>query len=146
MKHERPDHTLQPTALVHEVYLRLVDAERVKWRGRSEFLSLAAQQIRKVLVDHARRHKTAKRGGGVRRIEFEGEFHGAASGDIDMAALDDALIELAQRSDRQARVVEMRFFAGMSVEQVAELLGASARTIKGDWRAARAWLAGQMRE
>ncbi len=145
LKRERPDHTLQPTALVHEAYLRLVDAEHIEWRGRSEFLALAAQQIRKVLVDHARRHKTVKRGGGARKIEFNEELHGVSSGDLDMIALDEALSELARRSERQSRVVQLRFFAGMSVEQVAELLGVSARTIKGDWRAARAWLAGRMR-
>lgn len=146
MKHERTDHTLQPTALVHEAYLRLVDAEHIEWRGRSKFLALAAQQIRRVLVDHARGHKAVKRGGGVGKIAYDERLHAASGDDVDLIGLDDALNELAMRSERQARVVELRFFAGMTVEQAAELLEVSPRTVKGDWRAARAWLAGQMGE
>ncbi len=146
MQHECLDHTWQPTALVHEVYLRLVDAKNIDWRDRSQFLALAARQIRKILIDHARRRNAAKRGANAERIPFNEELHAAPTTDIDVVALNDALDELAKRSPRQAQVVEYRFFAGMTVEEVAEVLGVSQRTIKGDWRAAKAWLAGQMRD
>lgn len=146
MKHERLDHTLQPTALVHEAYLRLVNSDRIEWRGRSEFLALAAQQIRRVLVDHARGRNRTKRGGGTEMVVFDEKLHEVPSENLDMVALDDALTELGKRSIRQARVVELRFFAGMGVEQVAEHLGVSPRTVRGDWRTARAWLAGQLRD
>lgn len=146
MKHERLDHTLQPTALVHEAYLRLAGSENIEWRGRSEFFALAARQIRRVLVDHARRRNTSKRGGrDGSKITFEEAIHAGGPASGDMVVLDDALAELGNRSQRQARVVELRFFSGMTFEELAETLRVSVTTVKGDWRAARAWLARQMK-
>jgi RNA polymerase sigma factor (TIGR02999 family) len=146
MKKERPDHTLQPTALVHEAYLRIVDAKHIEWRGRSEFFALAAQQIRRVLLDHVRGHETQKRGSGAKKVTYDEHLHACLGDGVDYISLDDALTELARRSERQARVIELRFFAGMSVEDTAEVVGVSPRTVKADWRAARMWLAKVMRE
>ena len=140
MESEPSNHTLQPTALVHEAYLRLVDMTKIDWRGRAQFMALAARQIRKILVDHVRRRKARKRGAGHQRVVFEESLHAKAERDPDILALDDALIELAKRSERQSQVVELRFFAGMRIEEVAEVLGVSAGTVNGDWRTARAWL------
>jgi len=143
LRHERAGHTLQPTALVHEVFLKLVDVENIEWQGKAQFLALAARQIRKILIDHARRHRAAKRGAGARRVELQPDV-AAPEIDVDLLALDDALAALADRSPRQSQVVELRYFGGMSVEEVAEVLGVSPRTVKGDWRAARAWLRQRM--
>ncbi len=143
LRRERPGHTLQPTALVHEAYLRLVDQTRVGWRGRTHFFAVGARMMRRLLVDHARRRKRAKRGGERLRVTFDevatpGGGHGLDP--TELLALDDALEELARRDARQARVVELRFFAGLKVDEVADLLGVSPRTVKGEWAHAKAWL------
>jgi RNA polymerase sigma factor (TIGR02999 family) len=144
LRSERTNHTLQPTALVHEAYLRLIEADRITWRGRAQFLALAASQIRKVLVDHARRKRAGKRGGDARNLVLDDGTPGGEAPDPDLIALDEALGALAGRSERQSRVVELRFFAGMTVPEVAEVLEVSPTTVKNDWRAARAWLRQRM--
>jgi RNA polymerase sigma-70 factor (ECF subfamily) len=139
LRRERPDHTLQPTALVHEAFLKLVDQRRAAWKDRAHFFAVAAQALRRVLIDHARRKMAAKRvpPAGSMAIEDPGSD---AADPLNLLALDEALEQLAQRSARQARVVELRFFGGMSVEEAAEVLGVAAPTVKADWRVARAWL------
>ena len=140
LRHERADHTLQPTALVHEAYLRMVDQTSVTWQNRSHFFGIAAQAIRRILVDHARARHALKRGGHRLRLTLNEEVAGGADSELDLLAIDDALHKLKELSERQCRIVELRFFSGLSVEEVADLLGVSARTVKGDWRVARAWL------
>ncbi len=140
LRHERTDPTLQPTALVHEAFLRLVENDGITWRGQAQFMALAASQIRRVLVDHARRHGAEKRGGGARKLVLDDRTPSPDAPDLDLLALDEALEALAGRSERQSRVVELRFFAGMSVPEVADVLDVSPTTVKDDWRAARAWL------
>lgn len=141
-RHVRSDHTLQPTALVHEAYLR-VSAGDIAWKDRSHFLAVAAKAMRYVLADHARRHRTEKRGGAAdawQRVTLCGI--GSDGGDriIDALDLEAALSELGEVNERLARIVELRFFAGLTVEEVAELLALAPRTIELDWRTARAWL------
>jgi RNA polymerase sigma-70 factor, ECF subfamily len=140
LRHERPNHTLQPTALVHEAYLRLIDQTRVDWQGRTHFFAVGAQAIRRILVDHARQRKRQKRGGGAGRVTLDEAVALAPQRDEEILALDEAMEKLGKLDSRQAEVVEMRFFAGMSVEEVAEVLGVSKRTVEGDWTMARAWL------
>jgi len=140
---ERRDHTLQPTALVHEAYLRLVDQERVAWRGRTHFLAVGAQAMRRLLVDHARGRKRIKRGGHWRRVTLDDRAEllaGRAVGPADILALEAALEKLADLDPTQVRVVELRFFGGLKVGEVAEILGVSKRTVEGHWTHARAWL------
>jgi RNA polymerase sigma factor (TIGR02999 family) len=146
MARERRDHTLQSTALVNEAFVRLVGRETVGFAGRTHFFATAAKVMRHILVDHARAHRAEKRGGDRGRISLTGfAEEGAAAPPgadaVDVLALDEALNELAVLSQRQAQVVELRFFGGMDVEQTAAALGVSERTVKGDWRVARAWLA-----
>lgn len=136
---ERSDHTLQPTALVHEAYLKLVGQKDANWKGRAHFFAVAAQAIRRILIDHARKHGAAKRGAG-HRVTLSVVEDVPKTAEVDLVALDDALNLLAAQSERQARVVELRFFGGLSVEQVAQILEVSPGTVKGDWRFARAWL------
>lgn len=140
LAHERPDHTLQPTALANEAYLKLVDQTRAQWKDRAHFLAVAAQAIRRILIDHARRHRAAKRDGGKRLTLSFADDLARRPAEIDLLELEDALDRLAALSERQAKVVEFRFFAGLDVEETAEALGVSPRTVKGDWRVARAWL------
>lgn len=141
LQRERPDHTLQATALVHEAYLRLVDQTRVEWQGRAHFFAIAAEVIRRVLVDHARSHRALKRGGAAQRLTlFESAVLGEGPDGVELLTLDEALRELATHSERQARVVELRFFGGLSVEETAAVLDVSPRTVKDDWRFARALL------
>jgi RNA polymerase sigma-70 factor (ECF subfamily) len=137
---ERAGHTLQPTALAHEAYLKLVDQSRVQWRGREHFLAVASTFIRRILVDHARSYKAAKRGAGHRVGLDASETLVPAEDGVDLIDVDEALIELARLSERQARVVELRFFAGLDVAQTAAVLDVAERTVKGDWAVARAWL------
>lgn len=139
LRRERADHTLQPTALAHEAYLRLVNDDGVPWQDRAHFLAIAARAIRRILVEHARSRGRLKRGGGWRRVTLQ-DFDVMPAGSVDAAALDDALTALAAMSERQAKVVELRFFGGLSIDQAAHVLGVSARTVEGDWRVARAWL------
>ncbi len=137
---ERPDHTLDPTALVHEAFMKLIDQNRVDWKGRAHFFAVAAQAMRRILVDHARHHSRLKRGGDRQRVSLDEQLAPGEQRTEDLVALDDALEQLAQLDSRQARIVELRFFAGLTVEEVAETLGVSKRTIEGDWTMARAWL------
>jgi RNA polymerase sigma factor (TIGR02999 family) len=142
MSREDVAHTLQPTAVVHEAYLRLVDQGRVGWKGKTHFFAVGARVMRRVLVDHARRRGALKRGGELRRVTLSGaaEPLTQALAPEELLALDEALDRLAALDPRAARAVTLRFFGGLTVEQVAEALGVSKRTAEGDWRHARAWL------
>ena len=137
---EHRNHTLQTTALVHEAYLKLVDDTRVTGRGRAYFFAAAGRAMRQVLVDHARRRATAKRGGGVEPVSLEESRIAVDEFAVELLDLDRALDQLSHLNPRHARVVECRFFAGLSVEETAEALDVSARTVKSDWALARAWL------
>lgn len=140
LQRERSDHTLQATALVHEVYVRLVRQEDVEWKNRAHFFAVAAQAIRRILVDHARRHHRLKRGGDRQRVRLELDAALTQERDLDLLALDEALDRLAHLSERQSRIVELRFFGGIGLKEIAEVLGVSPRTVDGDWSMARAWL------
>ena len=141
MQQERQSHTLQPTALVNEAYLKLVDQSQVNWRNRAHFFAVAAEVIRRILVDHARQRSAAKRGGGRPHFPLDVADPGdTATGQVDLLALDDALTHLGELSERQRRVVELRFFGGLSVQETAHVLDVSEATIKNDWRVAKAWL------
>jgi RNA polymerase sigma-70 factor, ECF subfamily len=140
LKRERPGHTLQPTALVNEAYLRLIDVRRVDWKNRTHFLAMSARLMRRVLVDFARSRQYQKRGGGVMRVSLD-EAHGVSTErGQDLVALDEALSALSAIDERKARVIEMRFFGGLTVEETAEVLDVSRDTVLRDWRLARAWL------
>jgi RNA polymerase sigma factor (TIGR02999 family) len=138
MSKERRDHTLQPTALVHEAYLRLIDSTGIDWKGRAHFFAVAALQMRRVLVEHARARRAKKRGG--TRVTLDEAIAPAPDDVLDVLALDEALTRLAGRSERQCRVVELRFFAGLSVKETAFVMGISETTVKEQWRLARARL------
>ena len=141
MHKERMDHTLQATALVHEAYLRLVDGEEIDWQGRAHFFALAATTLRRVLVDHARGKGTRKRGGDAERIDLEkAETITLQEDPLDLLGLHDAIEKLAETHPRQAKVVDMRFFGGMGVAEVAHALGVGKDSVKADWKAARTWL------
>ncbi len=140
LRRERPGHTLQPTALVHEAYLRLVDQDRVDWQGRTHFLAVGAHMMRRLLIDHARGRGRVRRGGDRQRLTLDDEMAAVAGQDVDLLALHEALETLAELDERQARIVELRFFAGLRVDEVAQVLGVSRRTVEGDWTHARAWL------
>ena len=137
---ERVGHTLQPTALVHEVYMRLVDQRNVDWRNRAHFFGAAAQVMRRILVDHARRHATTKRGDGVQRVSMDEATELAAPDGISVLALDQALDRLAAMDQDLARMVELRAFAGMTIEEAACVLNISPSTAKREWRTAKVWL------
>jgi len=137
---ERAGHTLQPTALVNEAWVRLIDAREIGAEGRGQFLGIAAKVMRRILVEHARARLRLKRGGGWRRIELEAESAGDAASEEQVLAVDGVLEELAGLSARQAQVVELRFFSGLSVEETALATGLSTRTVEREWRFARAWL------
>ena len=139
MRRERPGHSLQTTALVHEAYMRLVDYKRMQWQNRAHFFAVSSQLMRRILVDHARRHNL-KRGGGVLHVSLEQAAVLVADEDTDLVALDDAMNALARIDPRKVQVVEMRFFGGLSVEEIAEVLKVSTVTVKRDWRTARTWL------
>ena len=140
MAHESAGHTLQTTALVHEAYLRLVDQRGARWESRTQFFAVAAQLMRRVLVDHARAHGAAKRGGAAVAAPLEHDTAPAPEPDVDVVALDEALTRLAALDPRHARVVELRYFAGLGIEDAAEALGVSRATVNRDWQMARAWL------
>lgn len=135
-----PGQTLQATALVHEAYLKLVDQKRAQWQDRAHFFAVAAQAIRRILVDHARGHGRAKRGGGRAKLTLNEELAATYDDVVDVVALDEALTRLAQSHPQHARVTEMRFFAGLTIEESAAVLGMSSRTVDRHWRYARAWL------
>jgi RNA polymerase sigma factor (TIGR02999 family) len=142
MSRERPGHTLQPTALVHEAYMKLVDQSRVNWRGRTHFFAIGAQAMRRILIDYARGHSREKRGGEWQRVTLSAPLKSNESGLdlVELLNLDRALAKLAGLDERQAKIVELRFFAGLKMSEVAEVLGVSKRTVEDDWVHARAWL------
>ena len=145
MRAESSEHSLQPTALVHEAYLRLIDVARASCEDRTHFVALAAALMRRILVDHARSRNRFKRGGKVSRIPLDDDTPAATEADWDLIALDEALTRLAELSPQQARVVELRFFGGLSIEETADALHISPATVKRNWTAARAWLYSQIR-
>ena len=141
---ERASHTLQTTALVNEAYLRLVNSRRVNWQNRAHFFAISAQIMRRILVDHARARGYQKRGGGVPKVTLDEALVGPEERGRDLVALDDALTALAEVDLRKSKVVELRFFGGLSVEEAAEVLKVSPETVMRDWRLAKAWLAREM--
>ena len=141
LRRERIGHTLQATALINEAYLKLIDQREVNWQNRAHFFGIAAQAMRRILVDHARSRHRNKRGGDAETLPLEAaEFAASGEGSVDLIALDEALTRLARLDERQSRIVELRFFSGMSVEETAEALGVSPATVKNEWRTAKAWL------
>src|SRR5438128_2083321 len=140
LRHERAGHTLQTTALIHEAYLRLIDQKNVHWQNRAHFFGIAAQLMRRILVDHARTRKRAKRGGSDIRVPLEDAMAIARAPQLDVVALDEALNRLAEIDEQQGKIVELRFFSGLTVEETAEVLGISPATVKRDWSMAKAWL------
>jgi RNA polymerase sigma factor (TIGR02999 family) len=140
MRRERPSHTLQPTALVHEAYVRLVGQRNPAWRNRAQFFAVAAQMMRRILVDWARAHATAKRSGRWSRVALDPDVAVTAPPDVNVIDLDAALTELASLDPRKGRIAELRFFAGLSLEEAGEVLQVSAKTVERDWQVARAWL------
>jgi len=146
MRQERPDHTLQPTALVNEAYLRLIDVNRVEWRNRAHFLALAAQMMRRILVESARNRHRQKRGGGRVRESIDDIEDLPQPAERDVIALSDALSRLAAFDARMSQVVELRFFGGLSVEETAEVLTVSPETVMRDWKTAKAWLLRELRQ
>jgi RNA polymerase sigma-70 factor (ECF subfamily) len=145
LRRERVGHTLQPTALVHEAYMRLVDQTQVQWQNRAHFFGVAAQMMRRILVDHARAHEAEKRGGEFQKLSLDENIDVSGERDVNLVALDDALNLLAEIDPQKMKVVELRFFGGLSVEETAEVLGVSAPTVKRQWRMAKAWLYGQVK-
>ena len=145
LRRERRDHTLQTTALVHEAYLRLADQREVRWKNREQFLGVAAQLMRRILVDHSRSRDAQKRGKGFERVFLE-EAAGVSKGKAtDVVALDEALTRLAEFDPQQSRLVELRFFGGLSIEEAAGVLGVSRTTVKRSWNLSKAWLARELR-
>ncbi len=140
LRRERPDHTLQPTALVHEAFLKLVDQRAVRWQNRAHFFGIAAQAMRRILVDHARAHAADKRGAGERAVSLDEVSVAIGAPDIDVLALDEALTRLAALDLQQSRVVELRFFGGLTLEETAQVLNISPATVGREWTLAKAWL------
>jgi RNA polymerase sigma factor (TIGR02999 family) len=140
LKSERRGHTLQPTALVHEAFLKLVDQQNANFQSRGHFMAIAAMVMRRILVSHAEKRAAAKRGGGAARVPLDEELGSSGERNIDLIAMDEALNKLADRDPRKAKVVEQRFFAGIEMSQIAENLGVSLSTVKRDWEYARTWL------
>ncbi|HEX5230348.1 MAG TPA: sigma-70 family RNA polymerase sigma factor [Bryobacteraceae bacterium] len=140
LRRERQHHTLQSTALVNEAFLRLVNQQHVQWRNRAHFYGIAAQMIRRILVDYARSQHAEKRGAGAVKLELDEAIAAVAQADLDLLGLNDALEKLAGFDERQSKIVELRFFAGLSVEETAEVLQLSPATVKREWQTARAWL------
>lgn len=145
MRHERPGHTLQTTALVHEAYLKLVDQHSANWQSRAHFFGIAAQVMRRVLIDHARGHIREKRGGGREAVPLEEAVIFSKERAEEFLELDRALAALATVDARQANIVELRYFGGLTVEETAEVLGISPKTVKRDWKVAKAWLHGELK-
>ncbi len=144
LRRERSDHTLQPTALVHEAYLKLIDITQVSWQNRAHFLGVAANQMRRILVDYARQHNAEKRGGEFHIFTLNEQIDQAVEQPAELIALDDALNELAQMDPVKAKIVELRYFGGLSVEETAEVLGVATITVKRHWRMTKAWLYGKL--
>ena len=145
LRRHRPDPTLQATVLVHEAYLRLVGQAPVRWQGRAQFFGLTAHLMRQIIIDHARQHLAAKRGGAACALPLDAAAEWSAEGTADLLALDDALRRLETVDPQQSRIVELRFFGGMTGEEIAECLDISPRTVDREWRAARAWLHSQVK-
>jgi len=146
LRRERPDHTLQPTALVNEAYLRMVDQTHANWQNRAHFFGVAAQMMRRILVDHARAHAAEKRGHDFQKLSLDENIDKAVERSEELVALDDALNNLVKIDEQKARIVELRYFGGLSVEETAEILGVTPITIKRHWRMTKAWLFGQMQK
>jgi RNA polymerase sigma factor (TIGR02999 family) len=146
MRGEAENNTLQPTALVHEAYLKLVDQSRVDWKGRTHFVAVAAQAMRRILVDHARHRQALKRGGAFRRITLDERLAADWQSDQDLLSLECALEKLSQLDRRQAQIVELRFFGGLQIDEVAEALGMSKRSVEREWTMIRAWLRRELSE
>jgi len=144
LRRERPDHTLDGTALVHEAYMRLVDQRSVEWRNRNHFFALAAELIRRILVDHARARIAAKRGGASVKLSLDEALAPADEKDLNILALDDALLALAKADPQQSRIVELRYFAGLTIEETADVMEISPATVKRDWTTAKAFLKREM--
>ncbi|HJT68119.1 MAG TPA: sigma-70 family RNA polymerase sigma factor [Pyrinomonadaceae bacterium] len=145
LRRERASHTLQPTALVNEAYLKLVDQRNAKWQNRAQFFGISAQLMRRILVDHARQHQAAKRGGSKQqRLSITSAERIVKQPEIDLLALNEALDELTNMDPQQARIVELKFFGGLSIEETGEVLGVSHATVERDWKMARAWLRRQL--
>jgi RNA polymerase sigma factor (TIGR02999 family) len=140
LRKERSDHTLQSTALVHEAYMRLAGQSPPQWQNRAHFFGIAAHLMRQILVEHARGRATAKRGGGATMLALDESLSSAAQNDIDIIVLDKALQQLTEMDAQQGRIVELRFFAGLTIEDTSEVLGISPATVKREWVTARAWL------
>jgi len=145
LRRENPGHTLQPTALVHEAWLRLIDQARVDWRNRGQFFGVAAQMMRRILVDHAKSKHREKRGGDAARLSLDEVINLSRERAADLLALDDALGELTRVDERKSRVVELRYFGGFSVEETARILEVSPETVMRDWKLAKAWLYQQIK-
>ncbi len=140
LRDERPNHTLQATALVHEAYLRLVGGQQIEWQNRAQFFSIAAQVMRHILVDHARKYAAGKRGGGERKLSLDEAISFAEERDINLIALDDVLKTLASLDEEQSKIVELRFFGGLSIKEIAETLQISETTVSRKWSTAKLWL------
>ena len=146
LRRERQDHTLQPTALVHEAYLRMIDQTQAHWQNRAHFFGVAAQMMRRILIDHARAQQADKRGGEFQKLSLDENIDVSGARADELVALDEALERLAELDAQKSRIVELRFFGGLSVEETAEVLGVSAPTVKRQWRMAKAWLYGQVQK
>jgi len=144
LRRERSDHTLQPTALVNEAYMKMIDITQVSWQNKAHFIGVAANQMRRILVDHARQHNAQKRGGEFHIFTLNEEIDKAEEQSTELIALDDALTELAKMDPTKAKIVELRYFGGLTTEETAEVLGVSAITIKRHWKMTKAWLYGQL--
>lgn len=140
LKRERPNHTLQPTELAHEAFIKLIDVSDIDWQGRAHFFAVASRIVRQVLVDHARAKSSEKRGGGAERVELSEALCGCHGPDADLLELDEALEELSKFDERQSRLIELRFFGGLTIEETAVVLETSPATVKREWALARAWL------
>lgn len=146
LRREGAGHTLQSTALVHEAYLRLINQREVKWQNRAHFFAIASRMIRRILVDHVRKQRTDKRGAGAARVSLEDSSELAAKTDVNLGEVDEALQRLEAMDPQQGRIVELRYFGGLTVEETAEALGISPATVKRDWAVAKAWLTRELRQ
>ena len=147
LSRESPGHTLQSTALVHEAYLRMIDQRRVQWQNRAQFFGIAAQMMRRILIDHARQQHRLKRGGAAAMLTLDEAIAVTEpAADVDLLALDKALTSLTAFDERAARIVELRFFSGLTIEETAEVMGVSTGTVKREWSTARAWLYRELRQ
>ena len=144
LRRERSDHTLQPTALVNEAYLKMIDITQVSWQNKAHFIGVAANQMRRILVDHARKHNAEKRGGEFHILTLNEEIDKADEQSTELIALDDALTELAKMDPTKAKLVELRYFGGLTFEEAAEVMGVSVITVKRHWKMTKAWLYGQL--